>query len=412
MRTILHSDLNSCYASIEALHHPELRDAPLAVGGSVEQRHGIILAKNDHAKRYGVHTGEALWQARQKCPGLVILPPDFERYWQFCSAVRGIYGRYTDLVEPFGLDECWLDVSGSASLFGGGAAIAQEIRRRVKKELGVTVSVGVSFNKIFAKLGSDMKKPDAVTVVTPENFQETVWPLPAADLLYVGPATRARLARYGIATIGQLACASPEFLRLELGKMGAVLSAFANGLDRAPVAPLGDAALVKSVGNGITAPRDLLCPEDARIVFTVLCESVAERMRELGFVAGTVQIGVRDSGLYRYERQCRLPSPTALSSDLRDAAMALLEAGHIWTRPIRSLEVRGCGLSDAACPRQTSLYRDEGRRQRQERLEGTVDALRCRFGRGAIRRGNTLLDSALGSFDPRMHTIHPVGYFK
>lgn len=204
-RTILHCDMNNFYASVECLYNPALRGKPVAVGGDVEARHGIILAKNYEAKKYGVQTGEALWQAKQKCPGLTIVPPSFEKYLRFSRLAREIYGCYTDRIESFGLDECWLDLTGSERLFGGGKAVADKLRERIKFELGVTISVGVSHNKIFAKLGSDMKKPDATTVITRENYKDVVWPLPVSDLLFVGPATTRKLARYGIHTIGQLA---------------------------------------------------------------------------------------------------------------------------------------------------------------------------------------------------------------
>ena len=185
---ILHSDMNNFYASVEILYDPALRDKPVAVAGDEEARHGIVLAKNDIAKRLGIHTGQVLWEARQQCPELVCVPAHYERYLAFSAQAREIYTSYTDQVESFGLDECWLDVTGSVGLFGDGPTIANDIRGRIRRELGLTVSVGVSFNKVFAKLGSDMKKPDAITVITPENYRERAWSLPVSDLLYVGPA--------------------------------------------------------------------------------------------------------------------------------------------------------------------------------------------------------------------------------
>lgn len=413
MRTILHSDLNSCYASIEVLHHPELRGKPVAVGGDVEKRHGIILAKTPEARRFGVRTGEALWQAREKCPGLIIVPPHYDLYWRFSQAARAIYRDYTDQVEPFGLDEAWLDVTGSRGLFGAGEQIAQEIRRRVKEELGITVSVGVSYNKIFAKLGSDYQKPDAVTVISQENFRDIAWPLPASELLYVGPATKRKLDRYCIHTIGDLARTSPRFLTDRLGKMGRVIHTFANGWDITPVARAGEEQVIKSVGNGITAVRDLKSEEDVRMIFYLLGESVAERLRELGFLCRTVQIGLRDFCLTQIERQMPLDNPTALSGDLVAAAMALVRRGHDWRTALRSVSLRACDLvaADTAC-RQLSLYEDPLRREKRERLEKTVDDLRRRYGRRCIRRAVLDTDRELSGFDPRTHTIHPVGYFK
>ena len=296
-RIILHSDMNNFYASVECLYNPDLRGKPVAVAGDPEARHGIVLAKNEEAKRFGVQTGDPLWMAKQKCPDIVFTPPHYDRYMQFSAAARKIYGEYTDQVEPYGLDECWLDVTGSMKLFGDGKTIADELRHRIRQELGVTVSVGVSYNKIFAKLGSDMKKPDATTVITSERFKEIVWPLPVSDLLYVGRATHQKLKRYYIKTIGDLAAADRRFLQCLLGQNGLMLWKFANGLDTSPVSNIGAKSLIKSIGNSTTAPRDLVTDEDIKITLYVLCESVSARMREYGFVCDTVQLGVRDNEL-------------------------------------------------------------------------------------------------------------------
>lgn len=256
MRSILHVDCNNFYASVECLYRPEIRDFPVAVAGDPEARHGIILAKNMMAKKLGVTTGEAIWEAKLKAPGLVLVPPDYKKYLRFSRMAREIYGEYTEQVESFGLDECWLDITGSLPmLYKDPVTIAHEIRQRVKEELGITVSVGVSFNKIFAKLGSDLKKPDAVTVIPYENFQEIVWPLPVGDLLYVGSATRRKLELVAVNTIGDLARYDRELLRWKLGKWGLILHDFANGLDTAPVRCIGEAEQIKSIGNGITCHR-------------------------------------------------------------------------------------------------------------------------------------------------------------
>ena len=254
-RVILHSDMNNCYASIELLHHPELRGRPLAVGGDSEARHGIVLAKDMIAKKAGVKTGMALWKARQVCPNIVFVPPRMDIYLRFSRLAHQIYADYTDCQEAFGIDESWLDVTHSASCKGDGLMIAQEISRRMKEELGVTVSIGVSWNKIFAKFGSDYKKPDAITVISPENYQEIVWRQPVEDLLYVGRATKRKLNGYGIMTIGQLAETDPELLHRWLGKMGYVLSMFANGQDQTPVNHEAYDVPIKSIGNSTTTPR-------------------------------------------------------------------------------------------------------------------------------------------------------------
>ena len=414
MRSVLHIDMNACYASIECLYDPSIRNLPVAVGGDVEARHGIILAKNQIAKRFGVKTGEALWQAKQKCPELHIVPPHFDPYLRFSRMAREIYADYTDLVEPFGLDEVWCDVTGTQKLRERGMeALANEIRERVKFELGITVSVGASWNKIFAKLGSDYKKPDAVTVFTPENYRDKVWPLPASDLLGVGRATERKLASRGIHTIGDIAAAPPSMLRGILGKWGLILHDFATGYDTSPVARAGDEAVIKSIGNSTTTPRDLCCDEDAGIVYWMLCESVAERMRESGFLCRGVQVHIRDNELASFERQLKLESPTCLASTLHEAAMRLLRENWDWHKPLRSIGVRATDLLPASTPVQCSIFEDSERQEKRERLERSVDDLRRRFGHYCVGRAVCVSDPTLRNISPKdEHVIYPVGYFK
>lgn len=414
MRSVLHIDMNACYASIECLYDPSIRNLPVAVGGDVEARHGIILAKNQIAKCFGVKTGEALWQAKQKCPELHIVPPHFDRYLRFSRMAREIYADYTDLVEPFGLDEVWCDVTGTQKLRERGMeALANEIRERVKFELGITVSVGASWNKIFAKLGSDYKKPDAVTVFTPENYRDKVWPLPASDLLGVGRATECKLASRGIHTIGDIAEVPPSMLRGFLGKWGLILYDFATGYDTSPVARAGDEAVIKSIGNSTTTPRDLSCDEDAGIVYWMLCESVAERMRESGFLCRGVQVHIRDNELASFERQLKLESPTCLASTLHEAAMRLMRENWDWHKPLRSIGVRATDLLPASTPVQCSIFEDSERQEKRERLERSVDDLRRRFGHYCVGRAVCVSDPTLRNISPKdEHVIHPVGYFK
>ena len=414
MRTILHVDLNNFYASVECLYRPELRNVPAAVAGNPANRHGIILAKNMLAKKLGVRTGEALWEAQGKAPGLVTVPPDFTRYLRFSRLARRIYYDYTDQVEPFGIDECWLDVTGSLHLFGSGEEIANAIRVRIREELGVTVSVGVSFNKIFAKLGSDLKKPDATTLITSENFRETVWPLPVEDLLYVGRSTARKLHNFGLATIGSLARADVGFLTKTLGKWGEVLWLFANGLDSSPVRRIEERAAVKSIGNGTTCPRDLLDNEDARLVFTVLSESVAARLRDYGLKCTGVQIYLRDNRLYSCTRQARLRAPSYLSTVILDKAMEIFTASYAWQRPLRSIGVRALDLVTEKDHLQLSLFEEfEQHEEQREALEHTIDAIRGRFGHGSLLRASCLLDGRLTGFNPKEdHVIHPVSFFK
>ena len=408
-KTIIHVDCNYFYACVEELYHPEFRGKPMAVGGDAEARHGIILTKNPEAKAFGVQTGEALWQAKQKCPRLIIVKPNYRLYQRFSRLARAIYSDYTPTIQSFGLDECWLDVTGCTHLFGNGEQIAHTIRERIKRELGITVSVGVSWNKIFSKLGSDYKKPDAVTVITPDNFKEIVWPLPVGDLLYVGPATKQKLRSKGIMTIGDLARTKPDLLDYWFGKIGLVIYRFANGYDTSPVE---EGYTDQSVGNSQTTPRDLICDQDAKIIFYMLAESVASRLREGGFLGTTVQIGVRDNELQSFQRQMKITRPTCLSNELCDTAMKLLKQNHDWSKPLRSIGVRACNLIPATTPEQLTLLEDENQRKRREQLERTVDDIRRRFGHYSIGRAINSLDPTLGRINPKAdHTIHPVGYF-
>lgn len=406
MRTILHSDLNNFYASVECVYNPGLRDHPVAVCGDPEARHGIVLAKNYPAKAMGVRTGEAIWQARTKCPGLVVIPPDFKKYMRFSKMMREIYAEYTPYIEPFGLDEAWLDVTGHSM---SGEVIADELRRRAKEELGLTLSVGVSFNKIFAKLGSDMKKPDATTVITPENFREKVWPLPVEDLLYVGPATKRKLYGRNICTIGQLACTPPHALMAMMGKCGEMLWTFANGLENSPVRMAGAEAAIKSVGNSTTTPRDLVCEKDAQMVVTVLSESVAERLRANALCGSVIEISVRDCDLNSFTRQKKVSKPTALASEIIPCAMTLFRENYHWDRPIRSMGVCVSSLQSLYGDEQLTMF-PKRNRQRLYELETAVEDIRRRFGHYSILRASLITDG-IGKINPRDdHVIFPVGW--
>ncbi len=411
-RTILHSDMNSCYASIELLHHPELRGKPLAVGGDPDARHGIVLAKDQLAKKAGVKTGMALWQARQVCPEIIFVPPRMDLYLRFSRLAREIYADYTDMQEPFGLDECWLDVSQSGSCKGDGMTIAKEISNRIKFELGISVSIGVSWNKIFAKLGSDYKKPDAITEISRENYRQIVWPLPVEDLLYVGRATQKKLNLYGIHTIGELARTDPELLHRWFGKMGLVLSVFANGEDQTPVFMEDYHAPIKSIGNSTTTPRDLTTDTDVKIIVYALAESVSARLRENNFKCQVVEISVRDCDLYSFTRQHKIKAPTDLTSEIAEQAMTLFHEHYRWRKPIRSVGVRACDLVQADCPVQMDLFMNEEKRERLHRMDTTVDVIRGRFGYESIQRGLMYQDRVLSNLNAKEdHTVHPRGYF-
>ena len=327
-RTILHSDCNCFYASVELLHHPELRGKPVAVGGDPEARHGIVLTADYTAKRYGVKTGMALWQAKQICPDITFLPPRMDLYLRFSKMAQEVYAEYTDKREPYGIDESWLDVTDSVSVKGDGYHIAEEISNRMKKELGITVSVGVSFNKIFAKLGSDYKKPDAITTMYKDEFMRKAWQLPVSDLLYVGRATDKKLQSMGIKTIGALAKTDEDLLVRKFGKVGSILWAFANGYDDSPVKLENTSAPIKSVGNSTTTPKDMETDEDVKIVLYILAESVAARLRENGFRCRTVEISIRDKDLYHFSKQVKLKNASNITAEIAEAGYKLYRESY------------------------------------------------------------------------------------
>lgn len=409
-RVILHIDMNNFYASVETLYDPSLRDIPMAVGGDKERRHGIVLAKNMLAKAKGVKTAEALWEAERKCPGIKFVPPHFDRYAKYSRLAKAIYAQYTDMVESFGLDECWLDVTGSQALFGTGREIAEEIRQRIKDELGLTVSIGVSFNKIFAKLGSDYKKPDAVTEFTPENYKNFVWPLPVSELLFVGRSTAQALQKYGLSTIGDVAAADPLLLERLFGKNGRQLYQYANGADASPVAHIGDVEEVKSVSNSTTAVHDLRDDGEIRAELYMLSESVARRLRQKGLCGCNVQLSVRKYNLESYQRQTRLPSPVADSERIFQAAYALFKAHHTG-ESIRSLGVRVASLQPLD-EVQCSLFEEDAAGLRRQKLESAVDLLRVKYGGDVIDRGIRYMYSGLFETEDERRRKHIENPFK
>lgn len=426
-RTILHSDCNCFYASVELLHHPELRGKPVAVGGDPEARHGIVLTADYTAKRRGVKTGMALWQARQVCPDIIFLPPRMDLYLRFSRMAQEIYAEYTDKREPYGIDESWLDVTDSVSLKGDGYHIAQEISSRMKKELGITVSVGVSFNKIFAKLGSDYKKPDAITTMNKDEYRDKAWPLPVSDLLYVGSATNNKLRGIGIRTIGDLARTEESLLVRKLGKMGSILWAFANGYDESPVKIENTSAPIKSVGNSTTTPKDMETDEDVKIVLYILAESVAARLRENGFRCRTVEISIRDKDLLHFSKQVKLQNASNITREIAEAGYKLYKESYrmpadehelknsrpeFYQKPLRSIGIRGTDLVTDYFWEQLDMFMDPKEREKQMKVDAAVDNIRKRFGFYSIQRGLMYQDRILSACDAKSdHTVHPHGYF-
>lgn len=413
-RIILHCDLNNFYASVECLHHPEYRNHPLAVGGDIEKRHGIILAKNQLAKAYHIQTGEALWQARAKCPELLIVKPNFSLYLRFSRMVKEIYADYTDQIESFGIDEAWLDVTHTLHLFHcSPGQLADRIRQRIKDEVGITASVGVSFNKVFAKLGSDLKKPDATTLITRQNMESLVFPLPISDLLYVGRATTHKLSELGIHTIGQCARYDLSILKRKLGKWGEYIWRFANGMDTSVVLVKNHEPLVKSIGNSTTSPKDLKTLEDVRIVAYVLAESVAARLKEAHLMCTTVAIGVRDVHLHGFTRQRKLDEPTQLSDTIAQIALELFEENVDFSLSLRSIGIKATDLVMDTHIQQLSVFSDAHDREKALQLEKTIEAIRERYGFQSIQRCLMLSDTVLSGFNPKQeHVIFPEAYFK
>ena len=376
--------MNNFYASVECMLDPALKKYPIAVCGSVEERHGIVLAKNYAAKAFGIKTGDAVWQAKQKCRNLVVVPPHFEEYIKYSKLARNVYQRYTDQVEPYGMDECWLDISGTDYTFGSPEKVANGIRETIKFELGLTISVGVSFNKIFAKLGSDLKKPDAITVITKQNFKENIWPLAASELLYVGSATTKKLASYGIKTIGDLAATEPSTLKYMFGINGLKLWRYANGTDESRVMQKDFVSPVKSIGHGITCTTDLNNEEEVFHVLLELSQDVGHRLRVHELSATGVQISVRDNSLYSTQYQCKLPFKTQLPSEIAAAGFQLFKERYVWTEKVRAITVRAIDLIPQTTEEQLSLMVDYERRDRRVRLEDAIEDLRRRFGKKSL----------------------------
>ena len=389
-RTILHCDCNSYFASVEAMLDPSLKGLPLAVAGDPQSRHGVVVAASMEAKKYGVRTTDTVYAAKKKCPDLVVVMPHHSKYSEVSEMINRIYLEYTDLVEPFSVDESFLDLTGSPALRNRtGKEIADELRRRVKLEIGVTISVGVSFNKCFAKLASDMKKPDATTVIMPEDVENTVWPLPVSDLLFVGKSTAASLGRIGIVTIGDIARSGKDKMSELLGKHGAGLWDYASGNDTEPVRSYYDEREVKSVGNSFTFSRDLITPEDIRAGINMLAASVSGRLRRKGVLAGSVQVSIKDPDLKTIQRQRTLDVPTHLQREIAEIAFELVETN----RNGSAVRLLGISCSDLVpegeAVTQMSLFEGTGStdRQRQEKLEDAVASIKKRMGKDSITLG-------------------------
>lgn len=405
-RTILHSDMNCFYASVEMMLDPSLRGKAVAVCGSTENRHGIVLAKSELAKKAGVKTGMVNWEARQRCPDLIMVKPQYEQYLKYSELARNIYQRYTDQVEPYGMDECWLDVGGSRSVCGSGMEIAENIRQTVKEELGLTVSIGVSFNKIFAKLGSDMKKPDAITEIRKDEFKEKIWSLPASDLLFVGRATTAKLEKCGITTIGGIANADPQFLKRLLGVNGLALWRSAAGLDDSPVMHKDFVSPIKSVGHGITCTADLKNEDEVWKVMLELSQDIGHRLRIHKLKASGVQISIRSNDLGFRQYQAPLTLATQSPSVIAHKAIQIFRDNYRWIMPVRAVTVRAINLRPKNEPEQIDLFTDMRQLERLDRLDDCIEDIRRRFGKRAVFQACLLGDLKM-PFDSRDKVVMP-----
>lgn len=406
-RIVLHCDLNNFFASVECYLDPSLKDKNVAVCGSVEERHGIVLAKNESAKSYGVKTGEAIWEAKLKCPDLVCVPPHYDKYVDFSKRVKKIYEEYTDMVEPFGIDECWLDITGSTILFGDKMRIAEELRKRVKEETGLTISVGVSFNKIFAKLASDIKKPDAVTLIEKKDMESKIWKMPCSDLFGVGRQTTKQFKALGIKTIGDIAKTPEDIMKRIFGKNGITLRNYANGLDFSPVLRESEVPAVKSVSRGITCKRDLYNYEEVSPVVISLCEKVSHNLRKNGFFATTIKIAVKDNKLEIKEFQQKIKTPARAADVIYKNAMELIKNNYFFPQPVRAVTVCAGNLVGDKFSYQLSLEEDYDYLEKLEKLDEQVDLLREKFGDSIIVRASSLeltenerIRSAFPSFHP------------
>lgn len=390
-RTILHCDMNGFYASVELLSYPELKGKPMAVCGNPENRHGIILAKNEEAKAYGIVTAETVWQAKKKCPHLALVRPHHSNYQKYSTLINQIYGRFTDMVEPFSIDESWLDVTGSLKLFGSGKDIGDRIRQVVKKELGLTLSVGISFNKVFAKMGSDYKKPDATTEITRSNFRNILWPMPIRELFFVGGATAKKLENIGITTIGSLAAMDKKMIAHLLGKHGELIHDYANGIDDSPVRYDWEKQRIKSVGNGMTFSRDLIGMEDIRTAVTALSDTVGSRLRKYQLKCQGIKVDIKDPYFKTISRQKQLQLPTNLAEEIAEAAIDVIEKSWNLKNPIRMFTITGIGLVGENESEQLCLFSlSHGNREKSEKIERTLDRIRQKYGGNSITYGGII----------------------
>lgn len=389
-KVILHCDCNNFFASVEEKLAPELKNVPMAVAGDPENRHGIILAKNQLAKKYNIQTAEPIWQAKRKCPSLVCVPPHHNLYNEISKEINAIYLQYTDLVEPASIDESYLDVTNSLHLFNcTPGELADLLRQRIKQEKGITISVGVSFCKSFAKFGSDYKKPDATTVVSRENFEDLLYPLPVSQLLMSGRKTTEKLNSVGIKTIGQLAKSDVNKITALLGKAGLSLWKCANGFENEEVRSFYDPREIKSVGNSMTFRRDLVGEDEIKSGISLLSDMVASRLRADGLKGNVIQLGIKDPFFNTVQKQKTVSSYTYLQKEIFDVAFSLAESVWNLNHPVRLLSVTVSGLinEDEEITQLNLFETSDNSLKKQETIENTLDNIRKKFGTDTIKLG-------------------------
>lgn len=409
-RIILHCDLNNFYASVECVKNPQLKGKCVAVCGSEDDRHGIVLAKSQPAKLLGVKTGDTIIEARRKCGNLIVVRPDFDTYYEYSEKVKSIYSRYTDLIEPFGMDECWLDISGSQGVFGDGFEIAEEIRNSVRQETGLTISVGVSFNKVLAKLGSDMKKPDATTVISKENYIDKVWCLNANEMIFVGRRTFKTLQKYGIITIGDIATTQPEFMRKILGKNGFDLWLYANGLDFSPVSHIDSKPIPQSISRGITCMESLLSVYEAERVVAELSVKVSKNLRRERLLATGVQLAIKEDNLTVQQYSDNLEFPTHNAKEIYEIAQKLLIQKHIWKRNIRALTVRTYNLVKEENYQQLHIDFDIDTHEKVCVVDNTLNGIRKKLGNDKIFNGCRLYGTKMPTGKSEHSSLPPASF--
>ena len=408
VRYILHSDLNNFYASVECLCRPEIKDKPVVVTGDGDKRHGVVLAKNLIAKKQGVKTGDTIFEAKQKCGAeLVCVVANFDKYIEISHKIKEFYRTITPKVESFGIDEAWLDISHKAKSFEEAYAIADNLRKGVFETFGLTVSIGVSFNKVFAKLGSDLKKPNAVTLISNINYKQLIYPLPCEDLLYVGRATKEKLHRSNIFTIGDLANSDTKFIHKTFGKVGDMLVKFASGQDDSEVIPDGLSQEVKSISNSSTCPRDLKTDSEVKALIYMLAEHVAQRMRHKNLYCRVVSLWVRDDTLASVDKRYTLPVATNVAGDIASACYKLFKSVYKWQHNVRAVGVGVSNFTDGIT--QCNLFESVENQEKRLKLEKTVENIQQKFGYNAIKRGSVVGDKNLDELNPfaGQHIVHP-----